>query len=716
MQLKKIEILKYKSINTPAIIDIEKGKVITLIGKNGSGKTNILKALKQAFSRNHSMRDFDYSMSINYCLQLTQNERKKFFKGIDLRKEDGLIKVHSNGREEPQYYFYAKPVRLKTQQFRDEAEEISAQFKAAKREYIDTLTNLVKTLNPKTLYTSQIYLKAESGDECDDFKYLDIDVERADKNLTKQIKDIEKIADTFKDGEFTLDDYNFPELEYSFRPIIIPHIKAQTICVDNHLANLLQLTPERIQKATFKLNETLKIIDNALDNSRQKLQELWDKANKLTKDIYDFFRQEDDKRYAAKEKKEKAYTSFIEKLKDAASINCYFLDNENTLLFHSPIRDDYYGNSATYENFHSYNPIMSTFHNFLTNSGAYKKDESILEYSKLEPNRKEQLIELINSRFLDKSLPTFEKGEINGIKLKAVDNQLKLYIVENSGDETDVNYTSLGRRWYLTYLIIKSILKSGDILLIDEPAAFLHPQAQHEIKQDLEQLAESGIIVIYATHSPYIIPGDWGQVYNVRSTSVGTQVSRFFSDDELSTAIKEELGITRNANILFYLDKTLLLVEGTADKACIEKFAELLEYDISKYHIHVCDGDAILQVAYICLKLDIEKVYIILDNDNNYKPETFKSTHPMYQECMNEIKKHPEKCIFIGDTENGSIESYFKDNNNKFKRNDKRKKQLKIDVKAINAITQKDEVCSETLNNFEQLFIQLGMPKLNKNN
>lgn len=716
MQQKKIEILKYKSINTPAIIDIEKGKVITLIGKNGSGKTNILKALKQAFSRNHSMRDFDYSMSINYCLQLTQNERKKFFKGIGLRKEDGLIKVRSNGREEPQYYFYAKPVHLKTQQFRDEAEEISAQFKTAKREYIDTLTNLVKTLNPKTLYTSQIYLKAESGDERDDFKYLDIDVENADKNLTKQIKDIEKIADTFKDGEFTLDDYNFPELEYSFRPIIIPRIKAQCIYVDKQLANLLELAPEKIQEATVKLNENLKIIDNALDNSRRKLQELCSRASKLTEDICDFFRQEDDKRYEVKEKKEKTYSSYMQKLKDAASINCYFLDNENTLLFHSPLRENYPGHSATYENFHSYSPIMSAFHNFLTNSGAYKKDESIFEYSKLEPNRKEQLIELIDSRFLDKSLPAFEKGEINGIKLKAVDNQLKLYVVENNGNETDVNYTSLGRRWYLTYMIIKNILKVGDILLIDEPAAFLHPQAQQEIKRELEQLAESGIIVIYATHSPYLIPEAWGQIYNVRSTSVGTQVSRFSSNDQLSIAIKEELGITKSKEILFNLDKALLLVEGTADEACIEKFAQLLGYDNSKYHIHVCDGEAILQVAYICLKLNIEKVYIILDNDNNYKPAGFKATHPMYQKCMNEIKKHPEKCIFIGDSENGSIESYFKDNNNKFKRYDKRKKQWKIDVKAINAITQKDEVCSETLNNFEQLFIQLGMPKLNKNN
>lgn len=52
MRLKQIEILKYKSIKNPVSIHFNEGKVITLIGKNGSGKTNILEAIKYAFSRN----------------------------------------------------------------------------------------------------------------------------------------------------------------------------------------------------------------------------------------------------------------------------------------------------------------------------------------------------------------------------------------------------------------------------------------------------------------------------------------------------------------------------------------------------------------------------------------------------------------------------------------------------------------------------------------
>lgn len=79
-----------------------------------------------------------------------------------------------------------------------------------------------------------------------------------------------------------------------------------------------------------------------------------------------------------------------------------------------------------------------------------------------------------------------------------------------NGDKVSFNNTSLGRRWYLTYQFVKALLQLGDILLIDEPAAFLHPQAQAEFKKELETLAHQGICVFYSTHSPYMIPEDWG--------------------------------------------------------------------------------------------------------------------------------------------------------------------------------------------------------------
>ena len=54
MKLTQIDILKYKSIKNPISIFFSEGKVVTLIGKNGSGKTNILEAIKFAMSKNHN--------------------------------------------------------------------------------------------------------------------------------------------------------------------------------------------------------------------------------------------------------------------------------------------------------------------------------------------------------------------------------------------------------------------------------------------------------------------------------------------------------------------------------------------------------------------------------------------------------------------------------------------------------------------------------------
>ena len=56
MKLTQIDIIKYKSIKNPISVYFNEGKVVTLIGKNGSGKTNILEAIKYAMSKYHGYR------------------------------------------------------------------------------------------------------------------------------------------------------------------------------------------------------------------------------------------------------------------------------------------------------------------------------------------------------------------------------------------------------------------------------------------------------------------------------------------------------------------------------------------------------------------------------------------------------------------------------------------------------------------------------------
>ena len=73
---------------------------------------------------------------------------------------------------------------------------------------------------------------------------------------------------------------------------------------------------------------------------------------------------------------------------------------------------------------------------------------------------------------------------------------------------------------------MKNTLENGDLFIIDEPAAMLHPLAQKEVLKELLELENRGITVIYSTHSPYLIPSDWKSVHFVMMTDGGTTVTQ----------------------------------------------------------------------------------------------------------------------------------------------------------------------------------------------
>ena len=322
----------------------------------------------------------------------------------------------------------------------------------------------------------------------------------------------------------------------------------------------------------------------------------------------------------------------------------------------------------------------------------------------------------------DNTLNIKVEGYIKGITIKSqeliavVDSETLIFPNEcpKEGEEIDINSTSLGRRWFLTYSFVKRLLKKGDFLFIDEPAAFLHPQAQIEFRKDLEQLASNGVYVFITTHSPYMIPNNWANVHNVIMTEKGTQVQSFIDKDELCETIKEELGISRTSDILFNLSKTILLVEGVADKACIEKFARKLGYDLSNYHILPCNGSSIIGLTYLCIREKI-KFKALLDADNKDKPVDWLNRQFGYKEYL-EIIKNNQDCVFTPeDGVRKSLEDCFSlpDASRYFyeKKNLDGTKEMKIGIKEIEI----GEVFTvETLKNFEQLFIKLGIPKIDK--
>jgi ABC-type multidrug transport system ATPase subunit len=120
--------------------------------------------------------------------------------------------------------------------------------------------------------------------------------------------------------------------------------------------------------------------------------------------------------------------------------------------------------------------------------------------------------------------------------------EFSISLIENTGERVDLNDTSAGRRWYFTYYFMKNLLDEGDIFIIDEPAATLHPLAQREVMAELTELVKRGIKVVYSTHSPYLIPKEWQSVHCVTMTSEGTKVNDILSDRELTKQMKKIVG------------------------------------------------------------------------------------------------------------------------------------------------------------------------------
>lgn len=708
MKIKDITIQNYKSIKNSIKIPLDGNNFYTFIGKNGSGKTNILKAIKVALSNSRNYYyDEKTDCKIIYHIELEDAEIDEYFSCVEADEKSKDIYVTFNGANPETRSVDAPIYNIAAKKYREELDNILNNFKKAASKYLHALKEI-----EQSDYQNDCYVNLDIENEQGSLTRLEsYEIERIKSGLEFQIKNIEEyIAQLFKNNNLIVN-HTKPFYYINGFPFSFYQIREQQIHISPIVAHSLNLTTKQYETANKKLNMRIKEINYKLKNEYEEINKQLKLFENVCKRIENIIVSAEDKHYTEQDKIDKKFTSAMSKLKETVFRNCYYIDNENSLLFYEQNERRYRDNTTFYqENLNSQNPIYSTFDKFLKDNNFYQDKETIFDFKSLSEGRLEKAIKKINDEFLPRVLAKFDQSELIKFTLKKEENKLELYVKEKSGENIFFSNTSLGRRWYLTYQFIKALLKEGDCLFIDEPAAFLHPQAQIEIKEDLIKLAEKGIDVFITTHSPYMITDKLSSIYNVYMTEAGTSLQTFSDCDDLSNAIIEELGVSKQTDILFNLSKTIILVEGVADKACVEKFTKLLDFDISNYHIHVCDGDAIIQTTYLCIKNNI-KFISILDNDNKFKKNRYIKAHSMYKECLMFIEK-ADNCFFIGSGEKGCLENYIVDENNKFKYYNTEKSVWKTDHVQIEDIKSIDEVSGNTLQNFEHLFSEIGLKKL----
>jgi predicted ATP-dependent endonuclease of OLD family len=163
------------------------------------------------------------------------------------------------------------------------------------------------------------------------------------------------------------------------------------------------------------------------------------------------------------------------------------------------------------------------------------------------------------------------------------------------------------------------------ILLIDEPGSFLHARAQRDVLSLFEKRIVDRDIVIYSTHSPYLIPAD--RLYRlkvvIKTESRGTHVADKLSDSELSkdefsdtlSPILTAIGIDIREQLKF-VGKNNIVVEGLADylylHAWRRQWPELLPQNVSIFPGTGASTTVLLSSLFIGWGLNF---IVALDND-----------------------------------------------------------------------------------------------------
>lgn len=143
---------------------------------------------------------------------------------------------------------------------------------------------------------------------------------------------------------------------------------------------------------------------------------------------------------------------------------------------------------------------------------------------------------------LRSALDVLEGNVLKGRISTAPDGWRRLSIVyEASGMEMPIQRTSaMVAELAPLDLWMKHLLRPGDVLIIDEPEAHLHPENQRLIARVLVRLVRSGVRVVCPTHSSLILHQISNHLLATRSDPKEREALGFLDDDMLGV---DELGV-----------------------------------------------------------------------------------------------------------------------------------------------------------------------------
>ncbi len=169
----------------------------------------------------------------------------------------------------------------------------------------------------------------------------------------------------------------------------------------------------------------------------------------------------------------------------------------------------------------------------------------------------------------------------------------------------------------------------GMVFAVEEPEAFLHPAAQEDLRDHLEDLSGSDdVSLLVTTHSPFIASrSEAGRVFALHKDAEGrTRISGTAAGHESHAPLMGELfrqstyaELLRDTNGLPEGAKALVLVEGEGDAYCLRTAASIVGRTdlLDGMHIKPAGKASKTVVEAIVARAGMtEPVLVLLDNDD----------------------------------------------------------------------------------------------------
>ncbi len=505
MKITKIEIDKYKSIKEPIEINFYDELPTVLIGRNGSGKTNILEALSAIAKVNKNCMEMHGELLFSYRvhISLSKDDIARLFpdKKIDGNKCCFVACSGENGKIN-----------------RIESEYLVPLLNSEVCKILCLADKLEKTLDTYTKQLNKIAYKEDSDVPVRSFQITNFrDSTTNFCELKFQVEFIVKQTREFANS--ILQSFRAEENSLSIESIrnYISHKDAESLIfklryTEPDLApfeeNFIIINKTAIKREITKIN-------NRIKESCERIEELRYEIDKCAKRLNAALSGQQ-----LMPENNDTFYEFVREMRKCVASKHFFLQNEsNDIIFKSDKRN---------QNVHQYNEayvILETYLNKVYNKANKEELLEQIEMGKELSLGDEDLREF--KEYLNSNRPEFERDMYDSISVVRSEGKIPSIVLhEKNGEAVALNSTSAGRRWYFTYYFMKNTLHPGDLFILDEPAAMLHPMAQKEVMRELLTLQSNGIKVVYSTHSPYLIPSNWNSVYFVTMEQNGTAVTQ----------------------------------------------------------------------------------------------------------------------------------------------------------------------------------------------